>query len=213
MLSLYKQIRHELEADYNNGLYGAYKFNFFSTINNLYNVHLTDFQLNIFIEDDMIYDEESKLLIGRAFIPRLLLIVNRYTPDWLISNMDEDLSSPYLCRIHRQVTQLPLRDIYRVYEWSGHFVVPEKEAIVSNLLEEEYSSPIQWYESFVPLFKKIRPFKHGNNLVLYVLFVRECLKHNYMPPILDGLHFVEINSGNMKKLLDDATNDIYELRY
>lgn len=213
MLSLYEQIKQEQASDYNNGLYGAYKFNVFSTLNKLCNAQLSDFQISIFIEDDVIYDENSRKLSRKYFIPRLVMISNRYTPDWLLANIDEDLSLQYICRLHQKATRLPLRDIYRIDEWSGKITDPKKETLLKDLLDRNYSSPEEFYKEFIPSYKHIRPFKHGNNLILYLLLTRECLKHNNMPPILDASYLIKTDSERMRKALEEATSQIYDLRY
>ena len=211
MHPLYDQLQKERRDNYNNGLYYVYKHNIISTISNLCHLHLTPFHVSIFIEDDMIPADTKNL---PSKIPRKLILgSNRYTPDWMLDHFHDNLGSQYLCELHRQLTFLPLRDIFRIDSWSGKILSPQKEETLAGILFQEHESLGDWYRHVVPEIRKLMPFKHGNVLFLYMLFVRECLKWDAFPPVLQGDYLSMEAHPDIDMLLAEANAQVSDLRY
>ena len=76
---------------------------------------------------------------------------------------------------------------------------------------------MDWYKNIVPAYRKQRPFKHGNALLLYVLFIKECLKRDLFPPILTSKHLKTEPDANLlsdiELAITKSNSDISDLRY
>lgn len=219
MYSLYDQLQKERTDRYDNGLYYIYKYNIFSTINNLFNINLSSFQTNTFIQDDIIPTDITPLLKkATSKIPRkLILISNRYTPNWILDHLNDELTLENLCNMHKQITFLPLREIYRISTWSGKILSQHRELILLQALSAHYANIMDWYENVVPVCRKQRLFKHGNTLFAYILFVQECLRQELFPPILNSNCLnLELNNdllSDVELAIVNTNSEILNLRY
>ena len=124
----------------------------------------------------------------------------------MVDNIIEPLSATYIRKIHSILFRGTVADQEEVLHIGEYRKTPDKFGVAAssialqlNLLIDEYENKktIELHDilDFHARFEQIHPFEDGNGRVGRLLMVKECLRHNVEPFIIDDKHRGEYNRG------------------
>ena len=198
---LVKQIKTQRASNYHYGIYEYLQVNLAYSSSRMASNRLTREQV-----EDLYRKNKLSVSFEPTKVDDIIEIVNHFIcTQEMVDTIMDPLTPSLIRRYHHCLTYGTYADKKHKVGVGEYRKEPSKPGVAAGQIHDELSELIQAYEKkpvdldaildFHVRFEKIRPFDDYNGRVGRLIMVKECLRHNIVPFIVDDKHRGSYNKG------------------